>query len=375
MKRFFCISLGCIALLFFNMNFAYSWGSTGHKIINLKAVMHLPGTMSALKADSLFYQAHASDPDYRKNYSDTSFFAEDTRHYIDIDIYPNYLNLPHNLDSVTTLYGRAFVKGEGTLPWAIKMVMDSLTAQLSRGDMVHAETTMSDLGHYVGDGHQPLHCTANYNPGGLHSRYESQMLNTDRPYQSLLTVYPDSIHYISMPLDYAFDFIYHSNSLVDTLIRSDSLAKISSGWTGSGNAPPSYYDALWQKTGDFTKDQFQRATVALASLWYTAWYNAQVVNSAREAISLQPHSFTLEQNYPNPFNPTTDFRFQITDFSMVTLKVYDALGREVATLIDETKQRGSYDVKWNASGIASGIYYYRLQVGNISETRKMILAK
>jgi hypothetical protein len=372
MKRFICISLGCIALLFFNMNFAYSWGSTGHKIINLKAVMHLPGTMSALKADSLFYQAHASDPDYRKNYSDTSFFAEDTRHYIDIDIYPNYLNLPHNLDSVTTLYGRTFVKGEGTLPWAIKMVFDSLIAQLSRGDMVYAETTMSDLGHYVADGHQPLHCTANYNPGGLHSRYESQMVNA---YQSSITINPDSARYISAPLEYIFDFIYHSNSLVDTVIKSDALAKVVSGWTGGGSAPSTYYDALWQKTGDFTKDQFQRATVALASLWYTAWYDAQVINSVHEVFSLQPRSFALEQNYPNPFNPTTDFRFEIRDLNHVTLKVYDVIGREIATLMDESKQQGSYAVNWNASGFASGTYYYRLQVGNISETRKMILVK
>jgi hypothetical protein len=372
MKRYISILIGCLPLLFLSLNFAYAWGSTAHKLINLKAVMHLPGSMSALKADSLFYQAHASDADYRKDYSDTSFFAEDTRHYIDIDIYPDYLNLPRSLDSVINLYGRTYVKSEGTLPWAITMVLDSLTAQLSRGDMVKAESTMSDLGHYVADGHQPLHCTANYNPGGLHSRYESQMINT---YQSYITVHPDSIQYITAPLDYVFNFIYHSNSLVDTLIAADSQSKIISGWNSSGTAPAAYYETLWQKTGGFTKDQIQQATVALASLWYTAWYNAQVVNSVREAISLQPRSFTLEQNYPNPFNPTTDFRFEIRDLNHVTLKVYDAIGREITTLIDETKQQGSYDVHWNASGSASGIYYYRLQVGNHSETRKMILAK
>jgi len=247
-----------------------------------------------------------------------------------------------------------------------------LTAQLSRGAMLKAETTMSDLGHYVADGHQPLHCTANYTPGGLHFRYESQMVNT---YQSYITVHPDSILYITAPLDYVFNFIYHSNSLVDTLIAADSLSKIISGWNGSGTPPAAYYEALWQKTGGFTKDEIQQATVALASLWYTAWYNAQVINAVNEATGLRPRSFTLEQNYPNPLNPATDFRFEIRDLNHVTLKVYDAIGREITTLIDETKQQGSYDVHWNASGSASGIYYYRLQVGNHSETRKMILAK
>jgi hypothetical protein len=88
-----------------------------------------------------------------------------------------------------------------------------------------------------------------------------------------------------------------------------------------------------------------------------------------------PAAFVLEQNYPNPFNPTTDIRFQITDYGLVTLKVYDVLGREVATLVNEARPAGTYSVRWNASGMASGMYYYRLRSGNAVAIRKLLILK
>ncbi len=88
-----------------------------------------------------------------------------------------------------------------------------------------------------------------------------------------------------------------------------------------------------------------------------------------------PEEFYLSQNYPNPFNPTTTIRYSIPQNSKVTLKVYDILGREVATLVNEAKQPGNYEVAFNGSGLASGIYFYRLQAGNFSATKKLILMK
>ncbi len=255
---------------------AYPWGSTGHRIINAKAIYNLPPGMSLQIADSTFISGHASDADYRKVSGDTSFWNEGQRHFIDIDWYPNFHSLPHSLDSVIALYGRNRVRDEGTNPWATMIFLDSLTEQLRRGDNASVEQTMADLGHYVGDAHQPLHCTQNYDGAmtgnsGIHSRYESTMINNN---QSAIIVHPDSIHYISRPLDFAFDYIYHSNSLVDSIMAADTYAKAVSGWSGSGTPPSSYYTALWQKCSGFTIDQFQRATVDLASLWYTAWMNA-----------------------------------------------------------------------------------------------------
>ena len=89
-----------------------------------------------------------------------------------------------------------------------------------------------------------------------------------------------------------------------------------------------------------------------------------------------PAQFSLEQNYPNPFNPQTTIRFDIKDQTDVTLKVFNTLGKEVATLIaDKTFSSGRYSVSWNASDLASGIYLYRLQAGGIVETKRMVLLK
>jgi plastocyanin len=85
--------------------------------------------------------------------------------------------------------------------------------------------------------------------------------------------------------------------------------------------------------------------------------------------------FELKQNYPNPFNPSTNIEFQISDRSFVSLKVFNILGDEVVTLVNEEKQAGVYNVKFNAAGLSSGMYLYRLQTGSFVETKKMILMK
>ncbi len=88
-----------------------------------------------------------------------------------------------------------------------------------------------------------------------------------------------------------------------------------------------------------------------------------------------PREYSLEQNYPNPFNPITNIKFRISDFGFVSLKVYDVLGNEVATLVDEEKPAGNYKVDFSANGLTSGIYFYTLTAGNFKETKKMILMK
>ena len=88
-----------------------------------------------------------------------------------------------------------------------------------------------------------------------------------------------------------------------------------------------------------------------------------------------PSDFNLAQNYPNPFNPSTKISWQSPVAGHQTIKVYDVLGNEVATLVDEEKPAGNYEVTFNASEIASGIYFYRLQAGSFVETKKMILIK
>jgi sugar lactone lactonase YvrE len=86
-------------------------------------------------------------------------------------------------------------------------------------------------------------------------------------------------------------------------------------------------------------------------------------------------NYSLEQNYPNPFNPSTKIQFRIADFGFVSLRVYDVLGKEVVTLVNEEKPAGSYEVNFNAAGLSSGIYFYKLQAGSLVETKKMILLR
>lgn len=94
-------------------------------------------------------------------------------------------------------------------------------------------------------------------------------------------------------------------------------------------------------------------------------------------IDLNPDRFILEQNYPNPFNPSTNIRFEIGSKEFVTLKIYDVLGNEVTTLVNDVKEAGSYNVEFSASGLnlSSGTYFYRLNAGKFSQTYKMILIK
>jgi hypothetical protein len=88
-----------------------------------------------------------------------------------------------------------------------------------------------------------------------------------------------------------------------------------------------------------------------------------------------PNVFTLEQNYPNPFNPSTVINYQLPVNSMVTLKIYDILGNEIVTLVNEEKPAGSYEVEYDGTELPSGIYLYKLQTSNFIDTKKMILIK
>jgi hypothetical protein len=85
--------------------------------------------------------------------------------------------------------------------------------------------------------------------------------------------------------------------------------------------------------------------------------------------------FILDQNYPNPFNPSTTIKYQIPEISFVTLKVYDVLGNEIETLVNSEKPAGNFEITWNAESVPSGVYFYTLQAGSFTETKKMMLMK
>jgi hypothetical protein len=95
------------------------------------------------------------------------------------------------------------------------------------------------------------------------------------------------------------------------------------------------------------------------------------VNSEKDT----PFEFYLEQNFPNPFNPSTRISFALPKTIIVELKIFNLLGQEVATLLNEEKAAGTYEVNFDASNLSSGIYLYKIQAGHFVETKKMILLK
>jgi len=118
-------------------------------------------------------------------------------------------------------------------------------------------------------------------------------------------------------------------------------------------------------------DEFKTTILREAYIDGKMYYN--VPSSVVE--NENPRNFILHQNYPNPFNPTTTIKYAVANTQQVQLKIYDVLGEEIATLVNEEKAPGEYEVEFAAAGISSGIYFYQLRAGTFSETKKLVLLR
>jgi hypothetical protein len=88
-----------------------------------------------------------------------------------------------------------------------------------------------------------------------------------------------------------------------------------------------------------------------------------------------PYEYSLSQNYPNPFNPATIIKYTLAGKNLVTVKIFDILGREVNTLVNEVKDAGNYEVLFDGSKLSSGVYFYSINSGNFTDTKRMLLVK
>ena len=104
-------------------------------------------------------------------------------------------------------------------------------------------------------------------------------------------------------------------------------------------------------------------------------FKTTVVSDVKNESPAAPDHFVLSQNYPNPFNPSTMIQYEIPSERLVTLKVYNLIGQEVATLVNEVKAPGGYAAEWNAEGMPSGVYFYKMQAGEFASTKRMMLLK
>lgn len=327
--------------------------------------------------DSL--QVHASDADYRKSVDPN----ESPRHYIDIDNYPEFIangRIPQSLDSLIMLHGYTFVYDNGILPFAAIAWADSVKKYFLLRDWQNAMLKAADLGHYIGDAHNPLHITRNYdgqytNQNGVHSRYETNLINR---YNSIINYGGENVNYIQDINNHVFGFIYSNYVYVDSVLKADSIAKAQ-----AGSYNDNYYQIFWNRAGNFTVYLLKQASKFLAELIYTSWVNAGSPLPTAVLVNNEiAYGYSLGQNCPNPFNPDTRIKFSVPSSSLVKIVVYNSVGSEVRTLEQGTFTAGTYETEFDGSGLPSGIYYYRLTASGKSgtasgftQTKKMILVK
>jgi hypothetical protein len=212
-------------------------------------------------------------------------------------------------------------------------------------------------------------------------RIYSFVTNNSHPVFAELNVIPLKVNFDSTLItNSASQIIYIANNgskqlVVDSITISDSRFSLS---TNNYLLEPNSYlkstlvfnpDSV--KTYNAVLKVFSDAGIKKIAITGTGKDNA--VNVDAEIIT--PLNFSLEQNYPNPFNPNTKISFKLAERSYIELKIFDVLGNEVATLVNEQKPTGYYEVNWDASSMGSGVYFYRLYAGSFVQTRKMILMK
>ena len=351
-----------------------SWGGTGHYKISYASGLSFNTQMAQFNSWVSILADHASDADDHKAWDPN----ESPKHYIDIDNYNEFLTqgrIPQTLDSAIATHGASFVYDQGILPWATLVTYDSLKNCFQRSDWAKAVLFAADLGHYVADGHMPLHITRNYNGqysgnSGIHSRFESTMINA---YASQITYPGYEITEIENVNQYVFNYLYTNYTYVDSVIAADDYAKAIAGNTTSS----AYKQALWNKSKDFTIVLFKNASHAITELIFTAWVQAGSPQIEASAISVtNPEvSFYLGQNAPNPFSNSTLVNYTVPQNSEVLLQVFNLSGQLIATLVNEEKAGGSYSVNWNAENLNAGVYNLVLKSGEMVEIKKAIFIK
>ena len=202
-----------------------------------------------------------------------------------------------------------------------------------------------------------------------------------RPTYAELNVLPLKVNFDSTLVNNSTSQeIYIANSgnatlVVDSIVISDSRFILNNN--NFSIEPYSYNKVFLEFNPDSMKNYSAMLTV------YSNVGNKEIVVTGigkDNTVNVQdqyltPLAFTLEQNYPNPFNPSTIISFKLPEQTNVELKVYDVLGNEVATLVNEFKPAGNYEAEWNASNLPSGVYIYQLRAGTYTQMKKMILLK
>lgn len=341
-----------------------SWGNQGHKIISAYAFLSFNEEMSQFNEWKQFLVDHSSDADYRRD----DIPAEGPKHYIDIDNYPEFVSngkIAQDWQQLVMDHDYSFVMDNGTLPWATIATYDSLVVCFERRDWERAKIFAADLGHYVADGHMPMHITINYDGkltgnSGIHSLYETSMIGA---YSGSLQYPGDTLEIVENVSDYVFSYIYQNYPYVDSVLLADTYARTVSPVTTTA----AYKAALWSKTGTFTIRLFSEASHKIAVLFYTAWVKAGRplitggTYNPNTAISFPETGVILNQVYPNPVKSLGSISYSIRKSTHVILEIVDSAGKSIDTLVNCYSQPGEYTSSWAASPLSPGIYFIVLK--------------
>ncbi len=355
--RFFLIS-GLVLLL-------SSWGGTGHYHISYSSALFMPGDLLSLNNWAYDLGEHASDADDRKAWDET----EAPKHYVNFEEFPNFYTtgrVIHDVDSAFAVYGSSFLDMHGYLPWATQMTFDLLVDAFDRNDWTDIVYYAADLGHYVADGHMPLHLTSNYNGQltdqyGVHSRIESTLIAN---YLSQIVISGGQAHYVPDVKNYIFEYTYANYIYVDSLLDADQGAYAISGGSYSN---PNYYPNLWARCGRQIKSLFNRASQSIADLILTAAVNG---GAAVDGIRENKVSRSL-QITPNPAGTNTVISvFPGSLRSSSFLSIYDSQGRLQEQFL---LAPGTQVVQLSTQNFSAGIYYLQIAGENSVSTGRVVI--
>ncbi len=343
-----------------------SWGYTGHYKISHNSSLSFFTQMGQFNAWVAYLSSHASDADYG---SDPGYW-----HYINIDLYPEFNSsgkIPQTLDSVIAKYGQGFIDNTGIIPWATLAMYDSLKEAFAQSNQTKALFFASELGHYVGDGHNPLHITKNYNGtysnnDGIHSRYESTMIST---YSSQIVYTGDTVRIIPDVRKYIFNYLYNNYKYADSVMLADDYAK---GLSADYNST-TYKAALWNKTMNFTVMLFKDASHRLAELIYNAWIEAGSPNISTLNIGENNSNTFSLHCFPDPFTQTIKITYSVPDDCPdINVRIYNDAGQCVAVPDAVQNNIGTACIYWTPGMIPAGIYYIKVQSGGKSAVQKVV---
>ena len=268
-----------------------SWGVIGHERINRAAVMALPKPLQSFFYNHIdFITQESTVPDLRRNVLNDK--AEPPRHYFDMENYGDSATFPKTMEEAKAKYDEKFLTKNGILPWYIQELMEKLTKAFKEKRKNEILFIAGDLGHYIADGHMPLHTSDNHDgqntdQKGIHSLWESrlpELFVNDYKFNVAQGVYLENVEKAT------WDLIYDTHSLVEPLLAIDKKLRLATPQNkifvtdatgvivknkyGGTMYSDEYARQLHADMNGMVEKQMKKAITVTASFWYTAWVNA-----------------------------------------------------------------------------------------------------